>query len=279
VHPDPIQQPEEFVRAIESRGEKVFSEYLPGQRMCWHRFGDGKPVVLLHGGHGSWLHWIRNIEALSKTFTLWIPDMAGFGESDTAPDGFGIREMADAVNYSLSLQIGAHTPIAVCGFSFGAIIAAQLAILRANVRRLATIGAAGHGGARRQSMPMVQWRDLDPEAESVALRRNLASLMLTPSKADDDLALHVHRLSCHRTRFRSRELSRQGLLTDLLRHLSLPVDFVWGSEDVTMIPQTTGEGLIEGRGERTLTIIPGAGHWTQFEASTEINELLTHRFK
>jgi pimeloyl-ACP methyl ester carboxylesterase len=43
--------------------------------------GAGRPLVLVHGGHGSWLHWVRNIEALSAKRTLWIPDLPGYGDS------------------------------------------------------------------------------------------------------------------------------------------------------------------------------------------------------
>jgi hypothetical protein len=31
----------------------------------WHSWGDGEPLVLLHGGSGSWTHWLRNVQALA----------------------------------------------------------------------------------------------------------------------------------------------------------------------------------------------------------------------
>lgn len=54
-----------------------------GVRVRWRRFGTDTakpPLVLLHGGHGSWMHWLRNAEALSAGRTLWLPDMPGFNE-------------------------------------------------------------------------------------------------------------------------------------------------------------------------------------------------------
>jgi CubicO group peptidase (beta-lactamase class C family) len=37
-----------------------------GPSVTWRRFGSGPHLVLLHGGHGSWLHWVRNIEFLAR---------------------------------------------------------------------------------------------------------------------------------------------------------------------------------------------------------------------
>jgi pimeloyl-ACP methyl ester carboxylesterase len=61
-----------------------------GIRVCWRRFGaeeesPNPPLVLLHGGHGSWMHWLRNVEALSAGRTLWLPDLPGFNDSDAPP--------------------------------------------------------------------------------------------------------------------------------------------------------------------------------------------------
>ncbi len=52
----------------------------------WRRWGEGPPLVLLHGGAGSWTHWIRNIDALAADRTLWIPDLPGLGDSPLPPE-------------------------------------------------------------------------------------------------------------------------------------------------------------------------------------------------
>ncbi len=252
----------------------MFSEFLPGRQMCWRRFGEGTPIVLLHGGHGSWLHWIRNVEALSRSFTVWIADMPGFGDSDSPTAGLGVPDMAAIIDSSISSLIGAETALDLVGFSFGGLMATQIAVSRPNVRRLATVGLAGHGGVRRQSKPMVQWRGLPPEEETAALRQNLEALMLSPKNADDELALQIHRTCCYRTRFRSSHLSRQAPLPALLAKLFIPIHFIWGSDDVTAFPETLRSDLVGARKERRLTIIPGVGHWTQFEAAKEVDEIL-----
>ena len=82
---------EEEARAAIARVDALSTRHDPvhgGVRVRWRRFGTDTtrpPLVLLHGGHGSWMHWLRNAEALSAGRTLWLPDMPGFNESDAPP--------------------------------------------------------------------------------------------------------------------------------------------------------------------------------------------------
>lgn len=48
--------------------------------------GEGPPLLLLHGWPETWLTWDRLIERLSPHYTLYAPDLRGFGDSDK-PDG------------------------------------------------------------------------------------------------------------------------------------------------------------------------------------------------
>ncbi|MBU2287941.1 MAG: alpha/beta fold hydrolase, partial [Gammaproteobacteria bacterium] len=192
-------------------------------RVRWRRFGDAAapPLVLLHGGHGSWMHWLRNIEALSAQHAVWLPDLPGFNESDTPPpprDGQGMLDPAlDIFVGTLDQVIGAGTQIDLGGFSFGGLFAAQVAARRDGVRRLALLGSGGHDTMRPMEVEMINWRSAkDRDEESAALLHNLGALMLHDPASMDALAFEIHDVSCHGTRFRSKDVSMAGGLREAL---------------------------------------------------------------
>ena len=69
----------DFVHGIAAEAERIDTPCGDGT-MAWRCWGSGPPLVLLHGGYGSWMHWIRNVLPLSRQFTVIAPDMPGLGE-------------------------------------------------------------------------------------------------------------------------------------------------------------------------------------------------------
>ena len=64
--------PESQIAAIENQAERLTTASGDGT-MVWRRWAakepaSARPVIFLHGGSGSWRHWIRNIEPLRRTF-------------------------------------------------------------------------------------------------------------------------------------------------------------------------------------------------------------------
>ena len=71
------QPVEQFVAAIERTAVRRTTAHSGG-KMVWRVWGEGgAPLVLLHGGSGSWMHWIRNVEDLSRDFMVLVPDLPG----------------------------------------------------------------------------------------------------------------------------------------------------------------------------------------------------------
>src|SRR5436305_14663319 len=74
-----------LVEGIAAEAERIETPCGDGT-MVWRRWGEGPPLVLLHGGYGSWMHWVRNVLPLARRFTVVAPDLPGLGESATPPE-------------------------------------------------------------------------------------------------------------------------------------------------------------------------------------------------
>lgn len=250
--------------------------------IVWREIGRGSPLVLIHGGHGSWMHWIRNIEVLSEQHTLWLPDLPGFGGSgDIAGDPYAadrLDRLVEAVARSLEGWFGTADDFALAGFSFGGLVAARLAAAVPNVGKLALLGSAGHGGKRRQTMEMINWRLDDREQMLHGLRHNLAALMLHDAAKIDELAMAVHEQTCRAARFRSKAISRGALLEPALDSYHGPTLLIWGEHDVTAEPVEAARKIAGNAAHREWSLVPGAGHWVQFERPKEVNQLLLRWF-
>ena len=57
--------PADFVAALDRASTRRTTSSDAGT-LVWRIWGSGPPLVLLHGGTGSWMHWVRNIEDLSS---------------------------------------------------------------------------------------------------------------------------------------------------------------------------------------------------------------------
>ena len=264
-----------------THAETRHSVTVGGRTMVWRHFGAGPALVLLHGGHGDWRHWIRNIDALARGHSVWLPDLPGFGDSDAldghahAPDR--MERLVDALVAAIDDLIAPEATLDLAGFSFGGLVAAHLAA-RVPVRRLALLGPAGHGGARRQTVPLTDWRALRGDRRKAALQQNLAAFMLHDGTCVDDRATAIYESQCERTRFRSKAISQAGGLAPCLDRLTMPVLLAWGEHDVTAQPQIIGPQLADGVATRQWRLIRDAGHWVQYERHHAVDALLLDWF-
>ena len=239
--------------------------------LVWHSWGDagGAPVVLLHGGSGSWTHWVRNIAALVRAGRqAWVPDLPGFGDSARPPAGGDADAVPAPLESALQSLLG-DARVDLVGFSFGGMVATLLAAQHpVRVRRLVLVGAPALGIRPPRPVALRPWSHLEPGEELDAVQRsNLRALMLAKAGSVDDLALAIHAANLRRDRMKLRRLSRTDILLRTLPQLACPVFGIWGAEDALYrgVQAQLEPALRQAPQFRELRFIAEAGHWVQYE--------------
>jgi len=204
--------------------------------MVWRIWGSGPPLVLFHGGYGSWTHWIRNVLVLAKGATPHI-----------------------------------------AGFSFGGVLGGHVAVQLGDRLRALTIVGSNGLGLVRQPTGLERVPTGASEAEALAVHRhNLGALMIADPAKIDELAVYIQSQNAPRGRVRSRRFSRADTLARALPLIKARLDGIWGERDATAYPhvEDRARALRAVQPGARFEIIPGAGHWVQYEGADRFNFLL-----
>ncbi len=270
--------PAEALARLCAFGKTRRTDFAGGQ-VVWHLWGSGPPLVLLHGGYGTWMHWVRAIPPLAGRFRLLVPDMPGFGESDSPPLPHSAEGIAAALARGIDEILGAESRLSIAGFSFGGVISGHLAhALPGRIDALVLVGSGGLGAKRGDMAELIPRRPGMTAAEvEAAHRRNLEILMLSDPSRVDPLALHIQHRNTEQHRVKSRPISMTDTLARVLRKVDAPLKAIWGGKDATA-------GAHLGQREEILRaidpgldfrVMPGVGHWVMYEAPEDFARLLT----
>lgn len=261
--------PDEVARLDES-AQRIATPCGDGT-MIWRVWGEGEPVVLGHGAQGSWMHWIRNIEALAEHRMVIAADLPGHGES-AVPRTPGLAGISHALADGLRQILGSRLPVDLVGFSFGGVAFTYLAALHPDIaHRVILIGCGGlntpHG-----HVDLKRVSGLRGAERRAALTHNLTHLMLHDEASVDEFALwqlvHNARLS----RLNVPPLVLPDRLCLILPDVAVPVDALWGEFDIPHPdPPVQGEALRRLKPDADFRVIEGAGHWAMFERPEAVN--------
>jgi len=106
----------------------IYSKKIKVGELDVHYFtgGSGDPLVVLHGGGGSARTWMKNIEELSGRYTIYAPDLPGFGHSQSIEGDYYIPELVEFVD-KFSHNLGLKS-FYLMGHSLGGGIALSYAL-------------------------------------------------------------------------------------------------------------------------------------------------------
>jgi len=277
---EPIHIAPELLRCL---SPQVASLLLAGRRwqlpgpMVWHEWGHesldqgASTLVLLHGGSGSWTHWIRNVAPLvADGFHVLAVDLPGFGDSALPENGGDVDALIEPLHAAWQM-LRASDHVSFLGFSFGGMTAALwLAAYPQDATNLILVGSPGLGIKSPHRVPLKGWRHLPTQALQLeAHRHNLLALMLHDENKLDELAMTVHRLNVARDRMPRRRLSGTPIVADALPLIACPVHVIYGEWDALYHGcMTDVENLVKNITPQLASwqLVAGSGHWVQFEA-------------
>lgn len=94
-----------------------------GGTMYYEEWGEGEPVIFLHGHTLDGRMWNGQVELLKDKFHVVVPDMRGYGKSSDPEEGHQFCHMDDIITLMDSLHMEkAH----VVGLSMGAYVAGDM---------------------------------------------------------------------------------------------------------------------------------------------------------
>jgi 2-hydroxy-6-oxonona-2,4-dienedioate hydrolase len=268
------------VAAVDSLNRGARQERTPcgDGAMVWRVWGAGEPLVLLHGGSGSWTHWIRNIPELAEHYELWVPDIPGLGSSAMPPKPWIPATIAEVVAAGIERLFPSDTRLKLVGFSFGGHIGTLLAArLGARVADLTLVGVAALGLKAEPRERFLKERvGMSAEERAAVYRQNLAVLMFADPANIDALAIHLQAENIRRARFRSRPFAATDAVAQGLAAVSAPLKTVWGTLDIIARPslETRLAVLRRHHPELEVRLIERAGHWVMYEAADRFNRAL-----
>jgi len=279
-----IQEPNQIApELLRCLSPQVASSLLTGRRlqlpgpMIWHEWGHdsldqgASTLVLLHGGSGSWTHWIRNVAPLvANGFHVLAVDLPGFGDSALPENGGDVDALIEPLHAALQM-LRVSEKLSFIGFSFGGMAATLwLAAYPQDAQKLILVGSPGLGIKSPHRVPLKGWRHLPTEELQVdAHRHNLLALMLHDESKLDELAMTLHRLNVARDRMPRRRLSGTPIVADALPLIACPVHVIYGEWDALYhgcMPEV--EKLVKNITPQLASwqLVSGSGHWVQFES-------------
>lgn len=248
-----------------------------GPEVVYRKIGQGENMFVLHGGSGSFRHWVRNLPELAKHYTLYVPDLPGFGDSGDVPSNITLEDYVGRTREALDLICPGGGPFHMVGFSYGGMIGTGVAFREQNRVRALTLLGPGGMGTPTPCSPNVHLLRPRPEMSEEELlqvhRTNLENAMLWNPEVIDEATVTLHRANIERARFRNWGLSWLDVTVGWLAESRFPAQYLIGEHDAMARPNVAHRvGRVQqARADIETHMLPGVGHWAQYEDPQTVN--------
>ena len=245
---------------------------INGIEIAYKRWGNGAPLVLIHGHPLDHTIWEPVVPLLENDFDMILSDLRGFGQSETVRTSYLLSDMAADIAALLD-----HLKIekaAIAGHSMGGYIA--LAFARAYPERVRGLGlVASHVFTDPPERKLSRY-----ETAAEIERQGVGILADTfPAKLTADAALQsvlreiILRQSAHGAAESLRAMAERADSSVLLAGFNFPVVVIHGTADVLIPVERACEAKALAK-KIHLVEIEGTGHMPMMEAPQRTAEAL-----
>ena len=247
-------------------------------QMAYTDTGMGHPVVLIHGYPFNRSLWNEQVEALSSSYRVIVPDLRGFGESDSSAGPASMNRMAQDVAGLLDhLEISRAV---ICGLSMGGYV--TLAFYKQFPSRVrALVLADTRAGADAEEAKQTRTQQAEKAlAEGMAgIADAMLPKLLTPETVSKrpEIVKRVRDMML-KTKPEGAAAALLGMAeredhASLLSKIAAPTLIVVGVEDA-ITPVADSEKMHNAIPGSRLVVLENAGHVSNLERTEEFNKNL-----
>jgi len=237
--------------------------------------GKGEPLVVVHGGaSGGAKEWLENMTELCKHFTIYAPDLPGFGLSQHIVGDHGVNEFVEFLDDFTSC-VGLES-FYLAGHSTGGGIVLRYAVkFPHKVKKLVIINGMGVGTeialwVRLMSLSTL-CRSLGVAAATFLRAVTWAvNAVYPPFRFMNPLPIAVVLLGASMTIFRQ----EATVLVTQLAMLMIPTLLVWGARD-SIVPVSNAYAAARLIPDCQIRIFEDGGHSVYRQKVKEFAHLLT----
>ena len=243
-------------------------------------YGEGPPLVLIHGMFGDFLDWEGVLEPLSQSHRVIAVDLPGFGASSKPPGEYSVDSFV-SVLHELLLQLGIQQAT-LAGNSFGGQIVILYALTHpASVAKLILVDSGGFQKYTEEEKVLTETNFGEPVL--AALTPEIHALIFAPIFAKPseisrryvqrqnaklrraDYPAYAHALACNI------RLALSTYLLDRLPEIHCPTLLLWGEADQALPLEQASRALAR-LPHGQLKVVPGCGHMPQLECPVDFLE-------
>lgn len=250
-----------------------------GDVIAYNVFGDGPPLVLVHGTPSSSYLWRNVAPRLAEHFTVHLYDLAGYGAS-TQLDG---QDVSLAAQTSIAAELLDHWALdepAIGGHDFGAAVTLRLILLSGRrFRRVALLDAVAIAPwitpfSRHVHQHMDAFATVPDHIHRQMVATHIRTAIHRPM-SDKDLEPYlrpwlgpVGQAAYYRQVSQFDEVYTREI-EPKYGEIDVPTLVLWGANDGWLDPRF-GEQLAHRIPGARLSLIPDAGHFVQEDQPTAV---------